>query len=106
VTGVTKAKAESLATGVFTPDVSADDCAQTRNVQKRDKTNRNARLIDNPLITSAQDNVAFCYFIIPILFLNIFTAIASNITPKNLRTTAMPAGPNIRSRKLTDRSVI
>jgi len=30
----------------------------------------------------------------PILLLNIFTAIASNITPKNFRIANKPAGPN------------
>jgi len=38
------------------------------------------------------------------LLLKIFTAIASRITPKNLRTTISPALPNIRSIHFNDRS--
>ena len=38
----------------------------------------------------------------PILLEKIFTAIASKITPKNLRTANSPPGPNMRSIKLRD----
>lgn len=38
--------------------------------------------------------------------LNIFTAIANNITPKNFLTTDIPDGPKIRSRKSIERNVM
>ena len=41
----------------------------------------------------------------PALLLNIFTAMASNITPKNFRITDIPDGPSTFSIKLMDRSV-
>ncbi len=42
----------------------------------------------------------------PILFLNILTAMASRMTPKNLRMTEMPEGPRMRSIKLMERRVM
>ena len=43
------------------------------------------------------------YFINPgTLLLNIFIAMASNITPKNLRMATIPPGPSIRSIRSSD----
>lgn len=42
----------------------------------------------------------------PIFVLNIFTAIASNITPKNLRTASSPASPSMCSINFNDFSTM